>query len=160
MTVSYRNKFTAYKQEHEANYAPIGSILPVVVDSFSGNIVDNGGIGTGSQTPEHGYKGYLYCDGRSVNIRDYPQLYSAIRNTYGGSTQSEPTQPTDPGGIVKIFYKSSLSKWYLVVTQDLGVNSTIKLPYPYGVTFRIIDTTANTPPGPGRGALNLSLIHI
>ena len=34
MTVSYRNKFNAYKQEHDQNYASIGSILSFPVDSF------------------------------------------------------------------------------------------------------------------------------
>ena len=37
MTVSYRDKFNAYKQEHENNYANIGSVFPVPVDSYSGN---------------------------------------------------------------------------------------------------------------------------
>ena len=46
MTVSYRNKFNAYKQEHENNYATIGSVFPVAVDSFSGVLSSsNGGAG-------------------------------------------------------------------------------------------------------------------
>ena len=159
MTVSYRNKFTAYKQEHESNYAPIGSILPVVVDSFSGNDADNGGIGTGGESAEYGYKGYLYCDGRSVKIRDYPQLYAAIRNTYGGGTVAEPKQSTDPGGIkniVRLSPSDSSTPWFIIINQDVGVNSTTKLPYPYGVTFRFIDDTTDTPAGNGLGVLNPS----
>mgnify|MGYP003317023386 FL=1 len=92
MTVSYRDKFNAYKQEHENNYANIGSVFPVPVDSYSGNAsvgptgMPNGGSGGGGEIEEYSYKGYLYCDGRSLNIRDYPQLYQVIRNSYGGKT--------------------------------------------------------------------------
>ena len=153
MTVPYRNKFTAYKQEHDKNYAPIGSIFPVLVDSYSGNDVASGGDGIGGESPEYGYKGYLYCDGSEVNIRDYPLLYNAVKTTYGGSTAVTKSAPTNAGGIIKIFYKASLDKWYIVFNQDLGVSSTIKLPYPYGVTFRFNDTTGDTPPGPGLGGL-------
>lgn len=28
--------------------------------------------------------GYLLCDGRELKAQDYPQLFSAIKNTYGG----------------------------------------------------------------------------
>lgn len=153
MTVPYRNKFTAYKQEHDKNYAPVGSIFPVLVDSYSGKLVSSGGDGTGGESPEYGYEGYLYCDGSEVNIRDYPLLYNAVKTTYGGSTAVTKSAPTDAGGIVKIFYKSSLSKWYIVFNQDLSVSSPVKLPYPYGVTFRFNDTTGDTPPGPGLGGL-------
>ncbi len=48
--------------------APIGTVL-----SFAG-----------STAP----KGYLVCDGQSVAVADYPDLYAVIGNTYGGDTAS------------------------------------------------------------------------
>lgn len=155
MTVSYRNKFANYRQEHTGNYSPVGSIFPVLIDSFSTTTSGaGGGAGTGLNSEEYSYRDYLYCDGSEYNIRDYPELYSKIRNTYGGSTSISRSAPTDPGGIVKIFYSAALSKWYMIIHRDLGVKSEVKLPYPYGVTWRIVDDTATTPPGPGRGALS------
>ena len=52
-------------------------------------IFSNAPIGTvlsyaGSTTP----KGYLVCDGQSVAVADYPDLYAVIGNTYGGDTAS------------------------------------------------------------------------
>ena len=32
------------------------------------------------------YPGWLPCDGRTVNVSDYPSLYDVIGNTYGGTT--------------------------------------------------------------------------
>lgn len=154
MTVSYRNNFSNHIQEHTANYAVVGSIFPVLVDSFSSGTNYGGGAGSGLLNVEHAYKDYLYCDGRILNIRDYPQLYSAIRNTYGGDTAISRSAPTDPGGMIKVFYSATLSKWYLVVNRDIGVNSDRKLPYPYGTSFRFINTTTQVPPGPGLGLLN------
>jgi len=78
MTVSYRNRYTSYKQETDGQYAPVGSIVSVLVDDYS----------SGAQSPEYAYRNYLYCDGREVNIRDYPYLYKAVGNTYGGDNQT------------------------------------------------------------------------
>ena len=152
MTVSYRNKFTAYKQEHEANYASIGSIFPVPVDTFSTDPAHAlGGAGSGGLNMEHSYKGYLYCDGSELNIRDYPQLYSTIRNTYGGSTTSRPTQSANAGGMRRILWIGN--KCFINFYRDPGIASGNKLPYPYGTAFRMQDDTGSTPAGPGLGSM-------
>ena len=39
-------------------------------------------FGSGSATPP----GYLLCDGSSYSDQDYPELFSVIRYTYGGSS--------------------------------------------------------------------------
>ena len=152
MTVSYRNKFTAYKQEHEANYASIGSIFPVPVDSFSTDPAHAlGGAGSGGLNMEHSYKGYLYCDGSELNIRDYPQLYSTIRNTYGGSTTSKPTQSSNAGGMRRILWIGN--KCFINFYRDPSIAGGNKLPYPYGTAFRMQDDTGSTPAGPGLGSM-------
>ena len=152
MTVSYRNKFTAYKQEHEANYASIGSVFPVPVDSFSTDPAHaNGGAGSGGEIMEYSYKGYLYCDGRTLNIRDYPQLYSAITTTYGGSTSVAKEDSGQPGGLRRIFWIGN--KCFFNFYKDDSVNSGVKLPYPYGINFRFTDDTTATPAGPGLGSV-------
>ena len=152
MTVSYRNKFTAYKQDHEANYASIGSIFPMPVDSFSTDPAhSSGGAGAGGESMEYSYKGYLYCDGRELNIRDYPQLFSAIRNTYGGATAIKPTQSANAGGMRRILWIGD--KCFVNFYQDTGIAGGNKLPFPYGASFRITDDTGNTIPGPGRGSM-------
>lgn len=56
---------------NEVNYyspAPIGTVL-----SFAGSIAPNG---------------YLLCNGQSVAVADYPDLYAVIGNTYGGDTEN------------------------------------------------------------------------
>ena len=152
MTVAYRNKFTAYKQDHEANYASIGSIFPVPVDSFSTDPAHAlGGAGSGGETMEYSYKGYLYCDGRELNIRDYPQLYYSIRNTYGGSTTSKPTQSSNAGGMRRITWIGN--KCFINFYRDPDIAGGNKLPYPYGTAFRMVDDTGETPAGPGLGSM-------
>ena len=81
MPVSYRNRFSNYLQEHQNNYAPVGSIFPASVDSFSAP-EDRNGAGTGGQNPEYAYKDYLYCDGSELLIRDYPHLYQVLYVTH------------------------------------------------------------------------------
>jgi len=153
MTVSYRNKFTAYKQDHEQNYASIGSIFPVPVDSFSTDPAHAiGGAGSGGEIMEYSYKGYLYCDGRELNIREYPQLYYSIRNKYGGSTSYLPDASNDAGGMRRIFWIGD--KCFINFYRDPDIpGNQIKLPYPYGTSFRIKDDTGATPPGPGLGSM-------
>ena len=69
---NYREKYSNYMTDARGNYVPCGSIFPVLSDEYEG-----------AQDPHYAYRGYLYCDGRTLNIREYPQLYSIIRNTYG-----------------------------------------------------------------------------
>ena len=155
MTTSYRNKFTAYKQETDGQYAPIGSITPFLVDSFSTGTVYDGGAGTGGEDPEYGYKRYLYCDGKELLVRDYPELYNCIGNTYGGTAEVNPTQPSNAGGIVKLYYLNG--KAFINVNRDLGIQGPVKLPYPYGCQFRFIDNTGQG--GNGLGSMPTPLFE-
>lgn len=143
MTVPYRNKLANYMNDAKGMYAPVGSIFSVLVDANSDNQV---------QSPEYSYPGYLYCDGRELNIRDYPQLYNSVRNTYGGSVQVTKTQSADPGGIRRLYWIND--KAFFNLYRDPGVNSTVQLPYPYGTTFRI------TGDGNGLGSLPSSVFGI
>lgn len=65
----------------------IGSIVPVLVDSYSSkpqNIQneDDGGEGQGGEAQHYAYRNFLYCDGSQYEIREYPNLYEVIRNNY------------------------------------------------------------------------------
>ena len=95
MTVTYRDKFQNYYQDKGGQHQPPGTILPVLVDVNSG---------AANEIEEYSHEGYLYCDGRELNIRDYPILYKAVRNTYGGNTTYSPAQPTSPGGLRRLFW--------------------------------------------------------
>ena len=33
-------------------------------------------------------RGFLLCDGQSYAVKDYPDLYAVIGNTYGGDTEN------------------------------------------------------------------------
>ena len=154
MAVSYRNRFSNYLQEHRNSYAPVGSIFPVSVDSFSAP-EDRNGAGSGGQTPEYGYQGYLYCDGRQLLIRDYPHLYAAIGNTYGGVPRVEISTNGAAGSIRRTYWINN--KMFINFYKDDDVNANDKRPYPYGVIFRFADDTGDTPPGPGLGSLPSSI---
>ena len=57
------------------SYGTIGAIVPVLVNDYSDN------IGT-VNAPHYAHRGYLYCDGTSYDIKDYPMLYEIIGNDY------------------------------------------------------------------------------
>ena len=156
MAVSYRNRFSNYLQEQRNNYAPVGSIFPVSVDSFSAP-EDRNGAGTGSQRPDYGYYGYLYCDGDELLIRDYPHLYSAIRNTYGGVPRVNITTNGVAGSIRRTYWING--KMFINFYKDDDVEANDKRPYPYGLIFRFVDDTGDTPPGPGLGSLPSSIFE-
>jgi len=154
MPVSYRNRYSNYLQEHRNNYAPIGSIFPVGVDSYS-SPDDRNGDGSGGEDPEYGYNGYLYCDGSELKIRDYPHLYLAVKNTYGGSTGININVNGEPGSIRRTYWINN--KMFINFYKDEGIDANIKMPYPYGVLFRFRDDTSDTPAGPGFGSLPSSI---
>ena len=58
---------------------PVGAIMSVFVGDH-----DDGDSTTASKV-EHQYPGWLYCDGRQLNIADFPLLYDALQNKYGGT---------------------------------------------------------------------------
>lgn len=68
----YRNQYANYYTDKTGSYMSIGSIVPVLVDSYS----DSG-------QPEHyAYRNFVYCDGAQYDIKDYPLLYEKIGNNY------------------------------------------------------------------------------
>ena len=69
---TYRNAVTNYYTDKMGSYAQIGSITPVLANNWTE---------TSSKT-HHAHYGYLYCDGSSYPIRDYPMLYEKIGNNY------------------------------------------------------------------------------
>ena len=83
---SYRNKFANYMSDKTGQHAPVGSILPVFAD-----------LNLASNDPDYTYPQHLYCDGRELLIRDYPELYSIIKNTYGGAAAVQRNQTAQPG---------------------------------------------------------------
>jgi len=123
---TYRNTYDNYYSDKGGNHTPVGTILPVFV-------------GTDQQTdgedPEYTYKDHLYCDGKELLIRDYPALFSIIRNRYGGATGVTVTQPTVPGGLRRsyIINNKLFFQFYKDATND-KVN--IQRPYPYGAVLR------------------------
>ena len=71
---TYRNSYSNYYSDKTGNHSPVGTILPVFAD-----------LNLASNDPEYTYPQHLYCDGKELLIRDYPELYSIIENRYGGS---------------------------------------------------------------------------
>ena len=69
---TYRNAVTNYYTDKVGSYAQIGAISPVLANNWTG---------TSSKT-HHAHYGYLYCDGSSYPIKDYPMLYEKIGNDY------------------------------------------------------------------------------
>jgi hypothetical protein len=100
----YRNNRPNYYQEKSADTVSVGSIINVFKTKASKRSYDsqfvpatnpvNGvtaytnisGNAQPQNNPEYQYRGYLYCDGSEYNIRDYPLLYAAIGNQYGGTS--------------------------------------------------------------------------
>ena len=130
MTVTYRNKYQNYYQDKGGQHQPPGTILPVLVDVNSG---------AANEIEEYSHQGYLYCDGRELNIRDYPILYKAVRNTYGGNTTYSPQQSSSPGGLRKLFWIND--KAFLNFYRDPGIAADSKIPYPYGSSVRFVGQT-------------------
>lgn len=120
---NYREKYSNYMTDARGNHVPCGSIFPVLSDEYEG-----------AQDPHYAYKGYLYCDGRTLNIREYPQLYSIIRNTYGGSTQKTVTQAAAAGGIRRSYFINN--KMFINFYKDPSINANVKRPYPYDAVLR------------------------
>ena len=71
-------KSTDYSYDHQ--YVP--SLLPNSGGSTKYDEVT--GDAEPEINPEYQYPGFIYCDGAEYNIIDYPALYEAIGNDYGG----------------------------------------------------------------------------
>ena len=87
---TYRNSYANYLSDKGGKHTPVGTILPVFVGTDQQ--IDG-------ESPEYSYQSHLYCDGRELKIRDYPELYSIIKNRYGGAAAVTITQSANPGGL-------------------------------------------------------------
>ena len=83
-TYRKKNSFNRhYSDQHGDMGAQIGSIIAVYVDEYS---TVNGTID--KDAVAYNYPGYVYCEGQDLNISDFPLLYEAIGNKYGGPNPS------------------------------------------------------------------------
>ena len=139
---TYRNSYANYYSDKTGNHSPVGTILPVFAD-----------LNLGAEEPEYTYPQHLYCDGKELYIRDYPELYSVIQNTYGGSTAVIKTQASSPGGLRRsyIINNKLFFQFYYDPTNN---KANVKLPYPFNTVLRF--QLGTTPWGafPSNGVFN------
>lgn len=98
----YRNTRDLFYTDKHPDSQGIGTIIQVlksVEGSYDHSYVptlDGGQAGTTKyeettgdaepeDNPEYQYPGFIYCDGSEYYIKDYPALYEAIGNDYGGT---------------------------------------------------------------------------
>ena len=121
---TYRSSYDNYYSDKTGNHSPVGSVLPVFAD-----------LNMASQDPEYSYPQHLYCDGKELKIRDYPELYSILKNRYGGSASQNITQSAQPGGLRRTYFVND--KLFFQFYYDSTNNKVnVKRPYPYGAVFR------------------------
>ena len=144
---TYRNSFDNYYSDKTGNHAPVGTILPVFAD-----------VNLAANDPEYTYPQHLYCDGKELLIRDYPELYSIIENRYGGGESVAKTQNNQPGGLRRsyIINNKLFFQFYYDSTND-KVN--VKRPYPYGSVFRFSTATNAFGAFPSAGIFNQSTFY-
>ena len=144
---TYRNSFNNYYSDKTGNHAPVGTILPVFAD-----------VNLAANDPEYTYPQHLYCDGKELLIRDYPELYSIIENRYGGGESVAKTQNNQPGGLRRsyIINNKLFFQFYYDSTND-KVN--VKRPYPYGSVFRFSTATNAFGAFPSAGIFNQSTFY-
>ena len=79
----YRNPYSNFYSDKSGSYMSIGSIVPVLVDSYSTSLAGaNTGEGSGGDDPNFSYRNFMYCDGAQYDIKDYPLLYEKVGNDY------------------------------------------------------------------------------
>ena len=123
---TYRDSYANYLSDKGGKHTPVGTILPVFVGTDQQ---------TDGESPEYSYQSHLYCDGRELKIRDYPELYSIIKNRYGGAAAVTVTQSAAPGGLRRsyIINNKVFFQFYKDATND-KVN--VQMPYPYNSAMR------------------------
>ena len=139
---TYRNSYSNYYSDKTGNHSPVGTILPIFAD-----------LNLGAETPEYTYPQHLYCDGKELNIRDYPELYSIIQNTYGGSTAVTKTQASAPGGLRRsyIINNKLFFQFYYDATNN---KANVKRPYPFNAVVRFQFGTNPWGAFPSNGVFN------
>ena len=113
----YRSPYSNFYSEKTGSYMNIGSIVPVLVDSYSTNI-DYSGEGSKLNDPNdpdsdvifpphYAYKGFLYCDGSSYDIKKFPQLFQTIRGNYTTDFENIDSinfsESGEPGSLYRVF---------------------------------------------------------
>ena len=131
MAQSYRNARQGFLTDMLVDTTPIGSIVPNLKstdNSFDHSYVKSGDINYGNLSektgnayvngddPAYTHEGYLYCDGSTYEISDYPMLFSVIGNKYGGRA-SQGIDITNPGS-------GYTSNPVVTVDAPSGANST------------------------------------
>lgn len=112
---------TWYSSLGKADGYSIGTVISVFRD-FSGSygVVDLDG------SLESRYPGFIECDGRTLNVLDYPDLFNVIGNTYGG-TGNKSDSPYVYSGDFKIpDYRNR--KLYGTGRVDGNVSSSVSVP--------------------------------
>ena len=144
---TYRNSYANYYSDKTGNHSPVGSILPVFAD-----------VNLNSNDPEYTYPQHLYCDGKELNIRDYPELYSIIGTQYGGSVAVNKTAHTQPGGLRRSFVYNNkvFFQFYYDPTND-KVN--VKRPYPDNTLLRFLQESGSLGSFPSNEAFNTTTFY-
>ena len=107
----YRNPYSNFYSDKSGSYMSIGSIVPVLVDSYSTSLAGaNTGEGSGGDDPNFSYRNFMYCDGAQYDIKDYPLLYEKIGNDYVTLNSEKITNNAirsnvsgDPGTVYRTF---------------------------------------------------------
>lgn len=81
------------KKSFDSEFVPTGNAI-----NGTTSYVNVSGDAQPENNPDYQYRGYLYCDGSEYNIADYPLLYAAIGNEYGGTPSNGITVLTGGSG--------------------------------------------------------------
>ena len=127
----YRNPYANFYTDKTGSYMSIGSIVPVLVDSFSTDSSNsNTGAGSAGEDPNFAYRNFMYCDGAQYDIKDYPLLYEKIGNDYvtlnterieNNSIRSDASG--DPGTVYRTFVIGSNVFVEIYARPIAGTNS-------------------------------------
>ena len=127
----YRNSNANFYTDKTGSYMSIGSIVPVLVDSFSTDSSNsNTGAGSAGEDPNFAYRNFMYCDGAQYDIKDYPLLYEKIGNDYvtlnterieNNSIRSDASG--DPGTVYRTFVIGSNVFVEIYARPIAGTNS-------------------------------------
>lgn len=110
---------TWYSSLGKADGYSIGTVISVFRDYF-------GAFGELDGSLESRYPGFIECDGRTLNVSDYPDLFDVIGNTYGG-TGNRSDSPYIYSGNFKIpDYRNR--KLYGTGRVDGNVSSSVSVP--------------------------------
>ena len=111
---------TWYSSLGKADGYSIGTVISVFRDS-------SGSFGVLDGSPESRYPGFIECDGRTLNVSDYPDLFNVIGNTYGGVGNKSDESPYVYSGDFNLpDYRNR--KLYGTGRVDGNVSSSVSVP--------------------------------